>query len=154
MGLHQNREYTSSLLSNTNLHYLIDEDVHNGIIFNQDNNNNNLYDILIQGHYQYVTLNRCYIFKKFVENGEIIISLNANTFYAEVNYDILNNQITFVKCHLLNAIIGLLMEKRQWRLVKEKKKDGMMQLLNVPELILAVIFVQLLLIIIPFHIHI
>lgn len=48
MGLHQNREYASSLLSNTNLHYLIDEDVHNGIIFNQDNNNNNnLYDILI-----------------------------------------------------------------------------------------------------------
>jgi hypothetical protein len=50
-GLHQLREYTSSILPNAGLQYLTDEDVHNGLIFNSENNNGgNLHDILIMGH--------------------------------------------------------------------------------------------------------
>ena len=70
-GLHQLSEYTSVLLPNADLNYLTDQDVHNGLIFNQDKNSN-LYDILILGHSEYVTQKEYLNFKKFVENGVII----------------------------------------------------------------------------------
>jgi hypothetical protein len=116
IGLHQLEEYTSSLLPNADLYYLTDEDVHNGLIFNQDNSN--LYDILILGHSEYVTLNEYNNFKKFVANGGIIILLDANTFYAEVDYDSLNNKVTLVKGHYW-AFDG----EKAWRDVKERWAD-------------------------------
>ena len=78
-GLHQLREYTSYLLPNADLNYLTDQEIHNGLIFNQ-NNNNNLYDILILGHSEYVTQNEYSNFKKFVENGGIIILIGCKYF--------------------------------------------------------------------------
>ena len=116
-GLHQLREYTSELLPNADLHYLSDVDVHNGLIFNQDNNSN-LYDILILGHSEYVTQNEYSNFKKFVENGGVVILLDANTFYAEVDYDPLNNKVTLVKGHYW-AFDG----EKAWRDVKERWAD-------------------------------
>jgi hypothetical protein len=118
-GLHQLRAYTSSLLPNADLNYLTDEDVHNGLIFNQGNKNKeNLYDILIMGHSEYVTQQEYSNFKKFVENGGVLVMLDANTFYAEVDYDTLNNKITFVKGHYW----GFDGEKA-WRDVKERWAD-------------------------------
>ena len=115
-GLHQLREYTSALLPNADLNYLTDQEVHNGLIFNQDNSN--LYDMLILGHSEYVTQNEYSNFKKFVENGGIIMLLDANTFYAEVDYDPLNNKITFVKGHYW-AFDG----EKAWRDIKERWAD-------------------------------
>ena len=118
-GLHQIREFTSSLLPNADLNYLNDEDVHNGLIFNSANKSSgNLYDVLIMGHSEYVTQQEYSNFKKFVENGGVLIMLDANTFYAEVDYDALNNKITFVKGHYW----GFDGEKA-WRDVKERWAD-------------------------------
>lgn len=118
LGLHQLREYTSELMPNTDLNYLTDQDIHNGIIFDQNNNNENLYDILILGHPEYDTQNEYSNYKKFVENGGVIILLDANTFYAEVAYDPINNQVTLVKGHYW-AFDG----EKAWRDVKERWED-------------------------------
>ncbi len=117
-GLHQLMEYTSELLPNANLYYLTDQEIHNGLIFNQNNNDENLYDVLILGHSEYVTQNEYSNFKKFVENGGIIILLDANTFYAEVDYDPINNKITFMRGHYW-AFDG----EKAWRDVKERWAD-------------------------------
>lgn len=117
-GLHQLREYTSELLPNADINYLTDQEIHDGLIFNQNNNNENLYDILILGHSEYVTQNEYSNFKKFVENGGVIILLDANTFYAEVDYDPINNKITFMRGHYW-AFDG----EKAWRDIKERWAD-------------------------------
>jgi hypothetical protein len=96
-GLHHLTDYTSFLLPNADLTYLADQDIHNGLIFAQDNSN--LYDILILGHSEYVTQQEYNNFKKFVENGGTIILFDANTFYTEIDYDPINNKISLVKGH-------------------------------------------------------
>jgi hypothetical protein len=116
-GLHQLREYTSELLPNADIDYLTDIDIHDGIIFDQFDNKN-LYDILILGHSEYVTQNEYSNLKKFVENGGTIILLDSNTFYAEVDYDPVNNKISLVKGHYW-AFDG----ERAWRAVKERWAD-------------------------------
>ena len=77
-----------------------------------------MYDILILGHSEYVTQNEYSNYKKFVENGGVIILLDANTFYAEVNYNPANNQVTLVKGHYW-AFDG----EKAWRDVKERWAD-------------------------------
>ncbi len=97
LGLHHLRDYTSSLLPKAHLTYLADQDIHNGLIFSQDDSN--LYDILILGHSEYVTQQEYNNYKKFVENGGTIILFDSNTFYTEIDYDPINNQISLVKGH-------------------------------------------------------
>ncbi len=58
-----------------------------------------MYDILVLGHSEYVTQQEYNNFKKFVENGGTIILIDANMFFAEVDYDPTNNKISLVKGH-------------------------------------------------------
>lgn len=55
------------------------------------------------------------ILKQFVENGGIMILLDSNTFYAEVDYDNMNNQINLLKGHYW-AFDG----QKAWRDIKER----------------------------------
>jgi hypothetical protein len=52
-----------------------DEDVHDGHIFNTDNNKTNAYDILLLFHNEYVTQNQYNNLKQFVSNGGTIVLL-------------------------------------------------------------------------------
>jgi hypothetical protein len=105
LGLWFLANHISEISPNTNISYLTDTDIHNGLIFNPNHQNNynvmvqNKYNVLILGHQEYVTQQEYNNFKKFVENGGILILLDANTFYAEVDYDPVNNKITLVKGH-------------------------------------------------------
>lgn len=112
-GLHHLRDYTSSLLPKAHLTYLADQDIHHGFIFAPDNSN--LYDILILGHSEYVTQEEYNNFKKFVENGGTIILFDANTFYTEIDYDLINNKITLVKGHTW-SFDG----EKAWRDIRER----------------------------------
>ena len=77
--------------------FLTDTDIHNGLLF--DNNDQNLYKIIMLGHQEYVTQQEYYNLKKFVENGGVLILLDSNVFYAEVAYDPIDQRITLVKGH-------------------------------------------------------
>ena len=66
-----------------------------------------MYDILILGHQEYVTQKEYDNLKQFVSNGGILILLDGNVFYAEVNYFDNNNTISLVKGH-----DGHIMEKQ------------------------------------------
>ena len=97
LGLHYLAKHTSALSPNTNINFLTDEQVHKGLIFNSNNQNN--YNAIILGHQEYISQQEYNNFKKFVENGGILILLDANMFYAEVTYDETSNKITLVKGH-------------------------------------------------------
>jgi len=105
-------------LSNPTLAKLInDVDVDKGKIF--DNRYRlNLYDILIIGHQEYVTQKEYDNLKQFVSNGGILILLDSNVFYAEVNYFDNNNTISLVKGHDW-AYNG----KTAWKSVNERWKN-------------------------------
>jgi hypothetical protein len=75
-----------------------DEDVHNGYIFGEINESN-AYDVLVLNHDEYVTQEMYDNYKKFVQNGGSMIFLDGNVFYAEVQYDPINNTITLVEGH-------------------------------------------------------
>ena len=77
--------------------FLTDTDVHKGLLF--DENDQNIYKFIILGHQEYVTQTEYNNFKKYVENGGILILLDSNVFYAEVLYDPIDQQITLVKGH-------------------------------------------------------
>jgi hypothetical protein len=87
----------SSSSPNIETTFLTDTDVHNGLVF--DNSHQNIYDVIILGHQEYVTKAEYYNFKKFVENGGILILLNANMLYAEVAYNPIDEEITLVQGH-------------------------------------------------------
>ena len=84
-------------IPNTLFTVIRDEDVHNGYIFSHDGNN--AYDILILSHDEYVTTSMYQNYKRFVDSGGIIIFLDGNIFYAEVDYDKKNHTLTLVKGH-------------------------------------------------------
>ena len=113
IGLHYLKDFTSFLLPNADTYYLSDEDIHNGLIF--INNNINFYDILVLAHSEYVTHEEYYNLKKFVENGGVIILLDSNALFAEVAYDETSNKISLVKGHYW-AFNG----ETAWRDVKER----------------------------------
>ena len=73
-----------------------------------------------------------------------MILLDSNTFYAEVDYDNMNNQINLVKGHYW-AFDG----QKAWRDIKERWAQEITEWEGV---ILAVLVVPLLSIIIHFHI--
>ena len=94
-----------------------DIDVDKGKIF--DNRYRlNLYDILILGHQEYVTQKEYDNLKQFVSNGGMLILLDSNVFYAEVNYFDNNNTISLVKGHDW-AYNG----KTAWKSVNERWKN-------------------------------
>ena len=112
-GLQYLAQHISQFSPNTNINFLTDVDVHNGLIFNS--NKQNLYNAIVLGHQEYVTQQEYDNLKKFVENGGILILLDANMFYAEVAYDPTSNQITLVKGHYW-AFDG----QKAWPDVKER----------------------------------
>ena len=101
---------------NTQINVLSDLDVDKGYLF--DENDRNLYDIIILGHQEYVTQKEYDNFKQFVSNGGIMILLDGNIFYAEVRYNDNNNTISLVKGHGW-AYNG----KTAWTSVNERWKD-------------------------------
>ena len=113
IALHKIRDHLSFLLPSSNFNDLDDKMVDEGLIF--EANGANIYDIIILVHQEYVTQEEYSNFKKFVENGGIMILLDSNTFYAEVDYDNMNNQINLVKGHYW-AFDG----QKEWRDIKRK----------------------------------
>ncbi len=96
-GLEYLENRISSLSQNIETSFLTDQNVHNGLVF--DDNHQNLYDVIILGHQEYVTEEEYHNFKKFVENGGILILLNSNIFYAEVDYNPIDEEINLVQGH-------------------------------------------------------
>jgi hypothetical protein len=96
-GLEYLDDRISSSSPNIETTFLTDTDVHNGLVF--DNNHQNIYDVIILGHQEYVTKEEYYNFKKFVENGGTLILLNSNIFYGEVAYNPIKEEVTLVKGH-------------------------------------------------------
>jgi len=62
-----------------------DEEIHNGMIFEKEGNN--LYDVLIFLHSEYVTQQYYDNMIDFLKNGGSVIFLNGNMFYAEILFD-------------------------------------------------------------------
>src|SRR5215208_5645845 len=97
VGLQYLAQHISQFAPKTNINFLTDVQVHDGLIFNS--NKQNLYKAIILGNQEYVTQQEYDNLKKFVENGGILILLDANMFYTEVSYNPTNNMITLVKEH-------------------------------------------------------
>jgi len=76
---------------------ITDNYVHNGLIFNE--NGDNLYESLFVLHDEYVTQESYENLKKFVQNGGVIVFLDGNIFYGEVELDEENCTVTLVKGH-------------------------------------------------------
>ena len=76
-----------------------DVDVHNGLIFNSENPNINKYDIIMLEHHEYKTHDEYSHLKTFVNNGGILILLDSNIFFAEVEYDPITGKVTIIKGH-------------------------------------------------------
>jgi hypothetical protein len=89
----------SMLLPSLDIDIIKDVDVHNGLIFNSENPNINKYDIIMLGHQEYVTHEEYNHLKTFVHNDGILILLDSNIFYAEVEYDPITGQVTLIKGH-------------------------------------------------------
>ena len=66
-------------------------------------------------HSEYVTFEEYYNFKKFIENGGLMILLDSNALFAEVAYDPTKDKISLLKCHYW-ALDG----EKAWRDVKER----------------------------------
>lgn len=90
-------EEVRKVLPDSRISKIKDEDVHRGKIF--DSNGNNLYDLIILFHQEYVTNEEYQNFKKFVENGGTIFFSMSNLFTVEVTYSEQTNSIRFVKGH-------------------------------------------------------
>jgi hypothetical protein len=91
------REIKKTVL-NSNLVNLVDEDIHEGRIFNYLNKTN-AFDVLILFHEEYVTQDMYDNFRKFVNDGGTIIFMDGNVFIAEVDYNKINHSITLVRGH-------------------------------------------------------
>lgn len=115
-GLKHLADRISFLSPNMESSFLTDTDVHNGLLFNEKAEN--LYKFIILGHQEYVTQEEYYSFKKFVENGGILILLDSNVFYTEVIYDPDDQQVTLIQGHRW-AFDG----DKAWRDIKERWAD-------------------------------
>jgi hypothetical protein len=104
-AIHYLVDHLKWLMPKSNVTVLADQDVHNGYIFkNEDQNsgrfnNSNIYDVIILGHQEYVTQNEYDNLRQFVRNGGTLIILDGNIFYGEVKYDKNVQTITLVKGH-------------------------------------------------------
>ena len=102
---------------NSHITILTDADVDNGSLFNNSNYNkdNNIYNVAILGHQEYVTQQEYDNFKKFVTNGGTMVLLDGNVFYAEVKYNPHTKTESLVKGHWW-AFNG----KSAWRSIGER----------------------------------
>ena len=82
---------------NSHITILTDADVDNGSLFS--NNNNNIYDVAVLGHQEYVTQQEYDNMKKFVTNGGTMMLLDGNVFFAEVKYNAHTKTESLVKGH-------------------------------------------------------
>ena len=98
---------------NSHITILTDADVDNGSLFS--NNNNNIYDVAVLGHQEYVTEQEYDNMKKFVTNGGTMMLLDGNVFFAEVKYNAHTKTESLVKGHWW-AFNG----KSAWRSVGER----------------------------------
>jgi N,N-dimethylformamidase beta subunit-like protein len=101
---------------NSHITILTDADVDNGSLFNNSNhNNNNIYDVAILGHQEYVTQQEYDNMKRFVTNGGTMILLDGNVFFAQVKYNPHTKTESLVKGHWW-AFNG----KSAWRSIGER----------------------------------
>jgi N,N-dimethylformamidase beta subunit-like protein len=101
---------------NSHVTILTDADVDNGSLFNNTNpKNNNIYNVAILGHQEYVTQREYDNFKKFVANGGTMVLLDGNVFFAEVKYNPHTKTESLVKGHWW-AFNG----KSAWRSIGER----------------------------------
>jgi hypothetical protein len=102
---------------NSHITILTDADVDNGSLFNNSNynNKNNIYDVAILGHQEYVTQQEYDNMKKFVTNGGTMVLLDGNVFFAEVKYNPHTKTESLVKGHWW-AFNG----KSAWRSIGER----------------------------------
>jgi len=91
------KDRTIKLLPNSVVVTINDEDIHNGNIFYKSGNN--VFDILIIGHDEYVTQEMYDNYRKFVTQGGVLIALDGNIFYGEVSYNPDYYSVTLVKGH-------------------------------------------------------
>jgi aspartate carbamoyltransferase regulatory subunit len=82
---------------NSHITILTDADVDNGSLFS--NNNNNIYDVAVLGHQEYVTQQEYDNMKKFVTNGGTMMLLDGNVFFVEVKYNAHTKTESLVKGH-------------------------------------------------------
>jgi hypothetical protein len=94
---------------------LTDAEVDKGSLFNNKNHDNNIYDLAILGHQEYVTQQEYDNLKKFVTNGGTMMLLDGNVFFAEVKYNAHTKTESLVKGHWW-AFNG----KSAWRSVGER----------------------------------
>jgi hypothetical protein len=83
---------------------LSDADIDNGSLFSNNSNNknggnNNIYDLAILGHQEYVTQREYDNLKKFVSNGGTMVLLDGNIFFAQVSYDNHTKTVSLVRGH-------------------------------------------------------
>lgn len=90
-------EHVQTFLPNSIVHIMRDENVHDGLIFTDDGRNT--YDVLFLFHNEYVTQQEYDNLRKFVSNGGIIVFIDSNIFYGEVQYDKEECLVTLVKGH-------------------------------------------------------
>ena len=86
------------LTPKSNITILTDADVHDSSSLFMANGTIK-YDAVILGHNEYVTQLEYSNLKQYVANGGVLILLDGNVFYAEVNYDKKTQTITLVKGH-------------------------------------------------------
>ena len=84
---------------NSHITILTDADVDNGSLFNNSNYNNNIYDVAVLGHQEYVTQQEYDNLKKFVTNGGTMTLLDGNVFFAEVKFNAHTKTESLVKGH-------------------------------------------------------
>jgi hypothetical protein len=80
-----------------NVTVVSDTEVTSGAIL--DKSGKNLFDVIVLGHQEYVTQQEYDNLKDFVSNGGTLVLLDGNIFYAQVNYNPLEQTVTFVKGH-------------------------------------------------------
>ena len=97
---------------NSHIAILTDADIDNGSLFSY---NNNIYNIAILGHQEYVTQQEYDNLKKFVTNGGTMVLLDGNVFFAEVKYNPHTKTESLVKGHWW-AFNG----KSAWRSIGER----------------------------------
>lgn len=90
-------EHVQTFLPNSIVQIMRDENVHDGLIFTDDGRN--VYDVLFLLHNEYVTQQEYDNLRMFVSNGGIIVFIDSNIFYGEVQYDKEDCLVTLVKGH-------------------------------------------------------
>ena len=86
----------NSTLDQSKLRYLTDQQVDSGALFRS---HVRLYRAVVIGHEEYVTQAEYFQFQAFVASGGLIVSMDANNFWAKVNYSRTSGTVTLVLGH-------------------------------------------------------